>query len=298
MVVEIKKAFRLIYDIINYFSEKFTDHAVSAYASQASLFTIISMFPFMMLLMSVTKLLPFSDEELFEFSRSFFPESFSEFFSSVMDDLPSFSSEAIISIAAVAALWSASKGVYSIVSGLNSVYDVKETRSYIKTRLLALFYTFSFILIIIALLVVLVFGNSVFEWLVNVFPNLARAAFVIISLRFAVSLTLLAVFFTFLYKFLPNRRTKLLYELPGATVAAIGWIAFSYLYSLYADYAAAGSSIYGSLTTVVFLILWLYFCMYIVFFGAELNALISNNNLFEKYREEKMRQKQNNKKSA
>ena len=64
------------------------------------------------------------------------------------------SSGAIISISAVTALWSASRGVYSIVSGLNSVYDVKETRSYIKTRLLALFYTFAFLIILVALLVV------------------------------------------------------------------------------------------------------------------------------------------------
>ena len=72
----------------------------------------------------------------------------------IMAAMGHLSSGAIISISAVTALWSASRGVYSIVSGLNSVYDVQETRSYIKTRLLALFYTFSFLIILVALLLV------------------------------------------------------------------------------------------------------------------------------------------------
>lgn len=132
----------------------------------------------------------------------------------------------------------------------------------------------------------LVFGNGIYDWLIETFPRLERLAFVVISMRFVVSLAVLSIFFTLLYKFLPARKTKLLYEFPGATLAAIGWIGFSFLYSLYVD-RAASNTIYGSLTTVVFLMLWLYACMYIVFFGAEVNALLFNNKLFEKYKEEK-----------
>lgn len=113
---------------------KIDDHAVGAFAAQASFFTIISFFPFVMLLTAILKQLPFSTDELFVFSQTFFPKSFSDFFQTTVTEIPVLSSGAIISISAVTALWSASRGVYSIVSGLNSVYDVKETRSYIKTR--------------------------------------------------------------------------------------------------------------------------------------------------------------------
>jgi len=285
-VKTIKKVIRFLYDIVQYFIRKFDEHAVGAFSAQASFFTIISFFPFVMLLMALLKQLPFSTDELFVFSQTFFPKSFSDFFQATVTEIPTLSSGAIISISAVTALWSASRGVYSIVSGLNSVYDVQETRSYIKTRLLALFYTFSFLIILVALLLVLVFGNGIYDWLIETFPRLERLAFVVISMRFVVSLAVLSIFFTLLYKFLPARKTKLLYEFPGATLAAIGWIGFSFLYSLYVD-RAASNTIYGSLTTVVFLMLWLYACMYIVFFGAEVNALLFNNKLFEKYKEEK-----------
>ena len=214
-VKTIKKVIRFLYDIVQYFIRKFDEHAVGAFSAQASFFTIISFFPFVMLLMALLKQLPFSTDELFVFSQTFFPKSFSDFFQATVTEIPTLSSGAIISISAVTALWSASRGVYSIVSGLNSVYDVQETRSYIKTRLLALFYTFSFLIILVALLLVLVFGNGIYDWLIETFPRLERLAFVVISMRFVVSLAVLSIFFTLLYKFLPARKTKLLYEFPG-----------------------------------------------------------------------------------
>ncbi len=171
-VKAIKKVIRFLYDIVQYFIRKFDEHAVGAFSAQASFFTIISFFPFVMLLMALLKQLPFSTEELFVFSQTFFPKSFSDFFQATVTEIPTLSSGAIISISAVTALWSASRGVYSIVSGLNSVYDVQETRSYIKTRLLALFYTFSFLIILVALLLVLVCGNGIDDWLIDTFPRL------------------------------------------------------------------------------------------------------------------------------
>jgi len=65
-------------------------------------------------------------------------------------------------------------------------------------------------------------------------------------------------------------------EFPGAIISAAGWVGFSALYSFYITHFANYSYLYGSLTAIVLLMLWLYFCMNILFFGAEVNVLITS----------------------
>ena len=71
----------------------------------------------------------------------------------------------------------------------------------------------------------------------------------------------------------PNRVT-FTSQLPGAITATIGWLGFSYLYSFYVDHISNYSSIYGAMTTIALLMVWLYACMYILFFGGWLNETV------------------------
>lgn len=83
----------------------------------------------------------------------------------------------------------------------------------------------------------------------------------------------LMVIFLCMYKYVPNRKTTFFNELPGAVFAATGWFLFSYFYSVYVNHSPNFSLMYGSLSTLVFALMWMYFCMIIVFLGAELNMI-------------------------
>jgi membrane protein len=96
-----------------------------------------------------------------------------------------------------------------------------------------------------------------------------------------VGLIILLVFFLIIYVVIPNRKTKVMNELPGAMVCAGGWMGFSYAFSYYIDHSNY-SSMYGSLTTIVLFMLWMYFCMYILFIGAEINLMFENKALVDK----------------
>jgi membrane protein len=85
---------------------------------------------------------------------------------------------------------------------------------------------------------------------------------------------ILTLFFLLLYLVIPNRKSKLLAELPGAVTTAGGWIGVSYLFSFYIDHRSGNSFAYGSLTTLALAMLWLYFCMYLLFVGAEINVFL------------------------
>lgn len=254
------------------FVRKMGRDAVGAFAAQSAFFIILSFFPFVMLLLTLLQYLPFSQQELSHFTLGFLPNDVDNLVQTVINELYSKASGTVISITAVVALWSAAKGIMALTKGLNVVYDIDETRNYFALRLRAMLYTLAFVVILIVTLGVLVFGSSIYHWLIERIPSKLDMALRIISLRSLVGFALLTVFFLLMYLFLPNRRTRIRDELPGAVVSSCGWLAFSYIYSYYIEHLGNFSYLYGSLTAVVLLILWLYFCMYILFFGAELNV--------------------------
>ena len=66
---------------------------------------------------------------------------------------------------------------------------------------------------------------------------------------------------------MPNHIVQLKVQLMGAAFSAVGWMIVSWIFSVYLDIFKGFSSMYGSLTTIVLIMLWLYFCMYILLLG-------------------------------
>ena len=77
-----------------------------------------------------------------------------------------------------------------------------------------------------------------------------------------------------IYKFLPNHIVQLKVQLMGAAFSAVGWMIVSWIFSVYLNIFKGFSSMYGSLTTIVLIMLWLYFCMYILLLGGEVNVIL------------------------
>ena len=158
------------------------------------------------------------------------------------------------------------------------MYDNTETRNYLYLRLRASFYTVIFILAIILSLVLSVFGNRISLMMYEHVPFLSKVVDFIIRIRTVVSLVVLTIFWDLVYKFLPNRKnrgkTTLRKQLPGALFTASGWLLFSFFFSVYLDVFTGFSSMYGSLTTIILIMLWLYVCMYIILLGGEVNAML------------------------
>jgi len=264
---------------IRYYLERINRHCLSAFAGQACLFTIISFFPFVMFLLTLIRYLPITESALLQMCTRVLPSAFSSFVVSIINEIYSKSTGTLLSITVVTALWSSSRGFLTIIKGLNTIYNIRETRNYLRVRMMAIFYTLVFAVLLIVTLVVLVFGNKLYRELVSFSPALGNLLQLIADIRTALGLFLLFIFFLLLYIFIPNRKGGMLQELPGAVLASLGWLCFSYLFSIYIDHFANYSYTYGSLTAIVLLMLWLYACMYILFIGGELNSIIADRDL-------------------
>lgn len=267
-----------IYTNIRNILHKFRDDYVAIFSAQAAFFIILSFFPFIMFLLTLLQYVPLRESELMRTLTDILPKALNSFVIVIINEVYERGSGAIISVTAITALWSASKAFLGIVRGLNSVYGIPETRGYIRLRIISAFYTLVFTILLIITLIFLVFGNSLYLWIQAKFPALQELALLLISVRTLISLTILATFFLIMFVFIPNRKTRAIYELPGALLAAAGWLSFSFLYSFYIDHMKDFSSTYGSLTAIILLMLWVYFCMYILFIGAECNVIIQDSN--------------------
>jgi membrane protein len=264
-------------------SVKISDDHVAAFSAQAAFFIIISFFPFIMLLLSIIQFFPVEETTLLRLFSEVFPVTVNSMIVSVITEIfDNNASSTLISITAITALWSAGKGFLAIMRGLNGVYEIRETRNYLLLRIISAFYTLIFAVMLIATMVLFVFGNRLYIWIEQKLPGIKDTALIVISLRTILGLVVLVVFFLIIYIVIPNRKAKIMIELPGALLCAGGWTGFSYAFSYYIDNFSNYSSMYGSLTAIVLFMLWMYFCMYILFLGAEFNLLMENKNFVHK----------------
>lgn len=276
---------KAIYYMIKAFLKKLQEDTVSAFAAQAAFFVVLSFIPFVMFLLTLLNFLPITGEDLIAVSKSFFPPAIHDFMALLLQEVFLKTSTALLSISVIAALWSASKAFLVIMRGMNAVYGNRETRNYFVVRILSTFYTLIFALVLILTLLLLVFGNQIYLYIQSKVPILENAALLVISIRTIVSFVALSVYFLMLYLLIPNRKSHIRQELPGALFSAVGWLGFSYLYSFYIDHIANFSAMYGSLTAIVLSMIWLYTCMYIMFIGAEWNVVVSDTSVRAAWRE-------------
>ena len=275
----IKSTFR----IIGLLSRKIRDDHVAAFSAQAAFFIIISFFPFIMLLLSIIKYFPIEEESMLLMLNQAFPTTVNSLIASIVREIyDTAASTTLISATIVSTLWSAGKGFLAVMKGLNSVYEINETRHSLLLRGMAALYTLIFAIMVILTMILFVFGNRLYYWIGQKLPVIEDTALVIISLRTIVGLITLIIFFLIIYIVIPNRKTKLMHELPGAMLCAAGWMGFSYAFSYYIDNFSNYASMYGSLTAIVLFMLWLYFCMYLLFLGAEFNVLFENKTFIQK----------------
>lgn len=239
---------------------------IKIYASYASFFVVLSVFPLLVLLISILRYTGLEISNLTEILDGVIPKVLMPTVEKLIRNTYKGSTGTIVSVSAVTALWSASRGVYGLCMGLNNIYKADPTR-YIRLRLLSVVYTFSFLLVLLLTLVLHVFGESILPLL----PKLPGPLEDVLDLRIFFLLGTQTVLFTAMYKVFPSRKVRIVDCVPGALLASIGWLLFSHIYSLYVELFPSMAIVFGSVYAVAMSLLWLYCCISILFYGAALN---------------------------
>lgn len=247
---------------------------IPSHAANAGYFIVLSVFPALVLVLSLLRYTSLDARDLLDLLSNFLPGALLPAAEKLIVSTYAHTSRAMVSISAIGALWSASRGVYGLLTGLNHIYGLREGRGYWHTRLISVFYTFGFLMVLLITLVLGVFGENILSMLPPARDPLGIFLSEIIDLRFLLMLLLQTGLFTAMFTVLPNRRGRFRESFPGAVLACLGWLVFTRLFSFYVEHFSNYSTVYGSVYAVALSMLWLYCCLSIVFYGGALNKLL------------------------
>ena len=246
---------------------------VPLYASHAAFFIALSVFPGLILLMGLLRYVGLDAANLTEMLHGILPTALMPAAQKLILTSYQSTTGTVLSISAIVALWSASRGIHGLRTGLNQIYGVAEHRGYWYTRLFSVIYTLLFLAVLLLSLLLHMFGTGFLDWFLQFLPYHPGFTVLenIVDWRFFVLLGIQTALFTGMFCLLPNRHCKIGEAFPGAVFSSAGWLTFTHLYSVYVEHFAGLSNIYGSIYAVALSLLWLYCCMCILFYGGALN---------------------------
>lgn len=241
---------------------------VGAYAGQIAYFTIMSFIPLLILFITITNQIPFIKDAYRDILEDNIPDSFMPVLKDVLTEAFS-RSTAAVSVSIIFTAWTAGKSIQAMTNGLNSVYGIENKQPWLLLRGKAVINTVLYFLIICVLLFAILFGNQLNSFIVKYIPQLDWIE-TIANNRFWIGNIFIVVTCISFYKYLPDRKVKLLSQIPGAIIAGVFSMGLSYALSIYVN-NFNGFSMYGSLTSLILVMMWLYLIMYIVLLGAAFN---------------------------
>lgn len=250
---------------------------IDEYSSQCSYYTILSFIPFLILLLTLIQYTGVSQEAFFNVISNIIPKSMNDIVIKIVKEVYS-KSLGTISISIIFTIWPAGKGLYALSKGLHKMYNNKEdvdNTNYFLLRLRAVASTIIFIVFLVLGLVALVFSNSllsIIQQKFGILENFSVFGEILVKL-FLLCITI--ILFACVYKFMPKHKVSFKSQLYGATFGAIALNIVSFVFAKYLDIFKNFSITYGSLTTLMLVMMWTYSCFYTVFLGAKLNKLIS-----------------------
>ena len=262
-----------IYRIIRGFARQMSRANVNAYAASTAFFIFLSLIPMIMLICSVLAATPLLQKSDLLTAATIFPPSITPLIVGLIENIYD-STFGMISMSAIVTVWSAGKGILALMRGLNAMNGVVEDRNYVFQRLIASFYLIVFLAMVVFSLVVMVFGNLLASLIVRHVPGMERLFSLLLHFRGIFSWFVMTLLFALMYTFIPNCRQRFAWQLPRAAFSAVTWNVFSWGFSIYVRHSG-GFDMYGSLTTIVILMLWLYFCFYLFLIGAHINRFLA-----------------------
>lgn len=251
------------------FGKQMSRKNISAFAASTAFFLFLSLIPALMLLCAIIPYTPLTEANLMSAAREISPDAMNGLLTSIIADVYD-KSIGIISVTAIATLWSAGKGVLGLMRGLNAVNDVEEDRNYLVLRMVASLYTVLMLIAILLSLLIMVFGNSLIKLIEGVIPQISYLFDLLMHFRSLFVWAVLTIVIALIYTYVPGARMGFKMQLPGAVFAAVAWSVMTWVFSVYVD-VFNGFNTYGNLTTIIILMLWLYAAMYITLVGAYMN---------------------------
>ena len=265
--------------IIAVWDKCFTDD-VMGHSAQLAYYFLFALFPMMIFLTSLVGYLPVPNslDNLIGYFSQVLPSVATTLLKTTIQEITSQPRGGLLSFGLAATIWAASSGIHALSNSLNIAYGVKKPRPWWSERLIALALTFGSSIFVIFALGLIFFSDSLGTTLADyleigpglrAFFSLAHYPFLIFSVWFMLEA---------IYLIAPSRKLSWRWFTPGAIFALVTWLAISFLFKYYVVRISNYTLTYGSLGSVIVLMLWLYFTSLAILIGGEINGVIEQRN--------------------
>lgn len=248
---------------------------IALHSAYTCFFLVLSLFPGLLLLLGLLRYTAMEAADLMGLLEGFLPESLFPTVQSLVIASYRHSSGTVVTISVLGMLYSASRGMFGIRNGLDAIYTPVHRRSYWGRRGISIIYNITFLLALLLTLMLYLASTALIDYLWMTTHPIIMKLLQLVDLRSLLLLIMQTAIFSLMYALLPGQRSRLRRNFPGAVFAALGWMVFSKLFSVYMDNFGLYSNIYGSVYALALGMLWLYFCISIFFYGAALNRFLA-----------------------
>lgn len=260
--------------------KKVTDTDALGNAAQIAFYFSFAFFPLLLFLVSLFGIVLGSTEglkaELYTYLAQIMPGSAYQLVRDTLDEIVKGGSGGKVTLGLLITLYSASAGVDNLRSGLNSVYEESEKRSWWWTKLLALLLTLLFIILIGIALIAVTAGWKLAQVGFQSINMDVSSPYVLGAIQWASVIVVLVFVTATIYSVLPSfKEFKWVWISPGAIVAIILWLALTSGFKLYLQYFNSYNKTYGSLGAVIILMLWMYLTAVAVLIGGAINSVLT-----------------------
>jgi len=249
-------------------------------AAMVAFYFSFSFFPLLFFLVTLAGLILGGTEslkrDLYSYLFQIMPVSAYDLVHKTLDEIIENSSGGKLTIGIIVTLWSASSGADTLRISLNTVYELKESRPWWKTRLQSLIVTFLFIILLTLALIAVSTGLKMFDVLLVWAGLNVDSPYTFIAVQWISLLAMLLFASEVIYNWLPcHNKFQWSWVTPGSAVAILLWVLFSGGFRLYLQYFNNYNNAYGSLGAVIILMLWMFLSATAILIGGSINSVLS-----------------------
>lgn len=254
--------------------KRITDSEMGTTSVVVAYYLLLSLFPLIIAFGNILPFLKIDQETVLTYVRQIIPETVYQFIGPAIRNLLTQSSGGLLSLSALAALWSASQSINALQIAMNKAYGVENRKNFLIVRFFSLVVILLFMIAISGVTIFLGLGQMILEALQPIFNFSGNVIIQFQTLKWPITLVVLFIIMFLIYVIVPNAQLKLKAVIPGTIFATVGWMLLSQVFGIYAKYFATRVSGYQIIGSFIVLMLWLNFAATIIIFGGIINAVV------------------------
>jgi len=267
-----------IYDVTIFFIKGLEEGAITTRASSLAFNFFLAFFPSIIVFFTLIPYIPINgfQDTLMEILSNILPPSTNTVTFETMQDIINNQRGGLLSIGFLLALYFSTNGMSSLIQAFNSSYHIRENKSIIKQQILSLALTLILSILVFLTILLIIFGKATIMYLIEYQIINENTVFILNSAKWIILFVMFFLGITTIFNLGPAIKSKIKIFSPGAIFATIFIVITSIAFSYYIDNFSQYNKIYGSIGTLMIILLWIYFNAIILLTGFELNASIFN----------------------